>query len=258
MPDVMFNFDTGRFDYTGLTSAEGDTFYIRLDGTSTPTAVIPFTEGLFIPTNKQASLGNTSGDPRVVIGYSSSTGSLTTLGGSRAAGTGVNLLFQGGSATVSGQNGGKVVLLGGSGSGAGISGWVNVGGGNNSPTGTLTVDDLFSEGSIIAYDFIGSDREIDDGNSGTADTIDWGAGNVHKSTLTGNVTYTFTAPKGVGLVFLKVIQGSGPYTITWPASAKFHDNVDPTISTVNASVNVFTFLYDGTNYNCLGVATNLS
>ena len=38
------------------------------------------------------------------------------------------------------------------------------------------------------------DAEFDNGNSSTADTIDWGVGNKQKSTLTGNCTYTFTAP----------------------------------------------------------------
>lgn len=90
--------------------------------------------------------------------------------------------------------------------------------------------------------------ETDDGNSSTADTIDWTLSNKHKSTLTGNVTYTFTAPGGPCNLIFKVIQGAGPYTITWPASVKWPGGVAPIISTGNAAVDIFSFYYDGSNY----------
>jgi len=89
---------------------------------------------------------------------------------------------------------------------------------------------------------------IDDGNSSTADTIDFSAGNVHKSTLTGNCTYTFTAPPTGSVVVLKVIQGSGPYTVTWPGTVKWPAGAAPTLTTTNAHMDVFTFLWDGTDY----------
>ncbi|HWA29097.1 MAG TPA: hypothetical protein VG734_25835 [Lacunisphaera sp.] len=90
--------------------------------------------------------------------------------------------------------------------------------------------------------------EIDDGNSGTADTIDWSAGGAHKSTLTGNCTYTFTSPGGVTSLVLKVVQGSGPYTVTWPATVKWAAGVAPTLSIANGAVDIFSFYFDGTNY----------
>ncbi len=89
---------------------------------------------------------------------------------------------------------------------------------------------------------------VDDGNSSTADTIDFSAGNVHKSTLTGTCVYTFTAPPTGQVVVLKVIQGSGPYTVTWPGTVKWPAATAPTLTTTNGHMDVFTFLWDGTDY----------
>lgn len=46
MTEVLINPSTGNFDQVGLTQSSADAFYIRLDGTSTTTASIPFAEGL--------------------------------------------------------------------------------------------------------------------------------------------------------------------------------------------------------------------
>lgn len=121
----------------------------------------------------------------------------------------------------------------------------------------FTTDNTWS-GSNVFSESYGGDVETDDGNSSTADTIDWGNSNFHKSTLTGNVTYTFTAPTPVGIYILKVVQGSGPYTITWPATVKFPANIDPVLSQGSGDVDVFTFYFDGTNYNCIGASFDLS
>lgn len=91
--------------------------------------------------------------------------------------------------------------------------------------------------------------EVDDGNSSTADTIDWGAGNFHKSTMTGNCTYTFTAPDGDGRFQLMLVQdGTGSRTATWPAAVKWPSGTAPTLSTAANSIDIITFYYDGTSY----------
>lgn len=88
----------------------------------------------------------------------------------------------------------------------------------------------------------------DDGNSSTADTIDWTNGSIHKSSLTGNVTYTFTAPTGVSRLTLLIYTGGSAYTVTWPASVKWTGGTAPTITTAASKVDICTFIYDGTNY----------
>jgi hypothetical protein len=91
--------------------------------------------------------------------------------------------------------------------------------------------------------------EIDNGNSSTADTIDWKVGNKQKSTLTGNCVYTFTAPNGPCNVLLKVVQdATGGRTVTWPASVKWSEGVAPYLSTVANAVDIISFYFDGTNY----------
>ncbi len=90
---------------------------------------------------------------------------------------------------------------------------------------------------------------VDNGNSGTADTIDWSAGDIQKSTLTGNVTYTFTAPLGIGGFTLEIIQdATGGRTITWPATVDWVGGTAPTIGAAAAAVTVISFYYNGARY----------
>lgn len=113
-------------------------------------------------------------------------------------------------------------------------------------TGTTVVE---FKGDIKLDGHIYADGEVDDGNSGTADTIDWGTGNFHKSTLTGNVTYTFTAPDGPGRYQLMLVQdATGSRTATWPATVKWPGGTAPTLSTAASAVDIITFYYNGTNY----------
>lgn len=92
--------------------------------------------------------------------------------------------------------------------------------------------------------------EIDNGNSSSADTITWSAGQKQKSTLTANCTYTFTAPtSGVGNFLLKIVQGgSGSYTVTWPGTVKWEAGTAPTLSTGVGDIDFISLYYDGTNY----------
>ena len=101
----------------------------------------------------------------------------------------------------------------------------------------------FTFGANTAY-FV----ETDNGNSGTADTIDWTLSNKQKSTLTGNVTYTFTAPGGPASLILKVLTGAGSFTATWPAAVKWAGGTAPTITTTASRMDLICFYYDGTNY----------
>ena len=55
-------------------------------------------------------------------------------------------------------------------------------------TGNLVMDNM----DIALVKLLTLHGEIDDGNSGAADVINWNAGAAHKSTLTGNVTLAFT------------------------------------------------------------------
>ena len=90
----------------------------------------------------------------------------------------------------------------------------------------------------------------DEGNSGTADTIDflsryrW----THKSTLTGNVTYTLSNPVTGGVYTILIFTGAGSFTVTWPATVKWSGGTAPTITVTAARMDLVVLTWDGTNY----------
>lgn len=115
--------------------------------------------------------------------------------------------------------------------------------GNTSPSYTLDVTGTGRFTKTVSF------TEIDNGNSSTADTIDWTQGNKQKSTLTGNCTYTFTAPGSpTSLVFKLVQDATGSRTVTWPAAVKWSGGTAPTLTTTANKVDIITFYYDGTTY----------
>lgn len=109
---------------------------------------------------------------------------------------------------------------------------------------TPTITSVWNFGAHTAYF-----TETDNGNSGTADTIDWTLSNKQKSTLTGNCTFTFTAPTGPCSLVLKLVQdGTGTRTVTWPAAVHWSGGTAPTLTTTINKVDIITFYYDGTTY----------
>ena len=134
-------------------------------------------------------------------------------------------------------------------------------GGQTQKGGTAASEDLTlsstshgTKGNIVLEDnakakTVTFNSEIDNGDSGAADTIDWKAGQKQKSTLTDDCTYTFTAPVGPCNVILKVVQdGTGSRLVTWPASVKWPAGTAPTLTTTPAGIDIISFYYDGTNY----------
>ena len=91
--------------------------------------------------------------------------------------------------------------------------------------------------------------EIDDGDTGATQTTDWTTGNHHKSTLTANCTYTFTAPGGAAFLALRMVQGgAGGFAPTFPGTVKLAGgSFTPTAAA--GSVDTIVFDFDGTNYN---------
>lgn len=111
-------------------------------------------------------------------------------------------------------------------------------------TGKIVTSASVNFGAFTAYF-----TETDNGNSSTTDTIDWTLSNKQKSTLTGNCTFTFTAPPGPCSLVLKLVQdGTGSRTVTWPAAVHWSGGVAPTLTTTASRVDIITFYYDGTTY----------
>jgi len=116
-----------------------------------------------------------------------------------------------------------------------------------------TIDD---SGNIVATSckctaFVGTDAVVANGDSGTSKTINWNDGNIQSVTMTGDCTFTFTAPTGaVGHLTLILTQdATGNRATTFPATVKAGGGFAIDTSNSDASeVDVVTFAWDGTTY----------
>lgn len=91
---------------------------------------------------------------------------------------------------------------------------------------------------------------VDEGTiSTTSMTVNWSSGNEHKAILNSNTTISFSNGVIGGRYVLLLKQDStGSRTVTWPVSVLWPGSSTPTLSTTGSKTDLFTFLYDGTNY----------
>ncbi len=107
--------------------------------------------------------------------------------------------------------------------------------------GTYTAVTTDSKGRVtsgIPYDW----NVVASSGSGTV-ALDCSLHDKHQITLTGNCTFTFTNSVSGQTIAVKIIQGSGPYTPTFPA-AKWAGGTPPTVSTGNGAIDEFVFQRD--------------
>lgn len=96
--------------------------------------------------------------------------------------------------------------------------------------------------------YINSFTQVDNGNSGSAKTVDWTLGNFQKITISESTTITFTAPSGIGdQLILKCTHSLGGATVTLPANVSLNTVYD-VFDTTNGVTNIVSLVYDGTNY----------
>lgn len=98
--------------------------------------------------------------------------------------------------------------------------------------------------------------------SGVSSTIDLASANVFSHSLAANTTFTFSNAPATGTAFsfvLKLTQGSGAYTATWP-NTSWNDGNVPVISSGNNEVDIFVFFtHDGgTNWYGFTAGQNMS
>jgi hypothetical protein len=111
--------------------------------------------------------------------------------------------------------------------------------GTDSGTGDVTVD--------LAPHYYSPIHDLAAGSA-----VDWANGNVQKKSPSGNTTFTFSNGVAGGRYALVITRASAGQTDTWPAAVKWSGGTVPTPSG-NGKKDVFTFLYDGTDY--IGSAT---
>lgn len=125
----------------------------------------------------------------------------------------------------------------------------------------LQANGIAGDYSVWAYlgsawrDLGGQHKRYDTGSGNGSQTIDFNSstsGSVTRFfTLSGgNATFTFSNPPKAGtLITIVLIQdGTGSRTVTWPATVKWTAGTAPTLTTTASKRDVFTFVYDGSNY----------
>lgn len=107
---------------------------------------------------------------------------------------------------------------------------------------TLAVGGALKAGSKATFNGQYVSPLVADGDSGTAKTIDFAAGNEHYLTLTGNVTLTFSNPVDGGRYVVNVNTGAGGFTVTWPAKVRWSGST-PVVTATAGKLDLFTFEY---------------
>ncbi len=95
--------------------------------------------------------------------------------------------------------------------------------------------------------------------SGTTQTIDWATGSsqtIDAASTTGTLVLTFSNPVSGGRYILKTLGKTGR-AWTMPTSL-WAGGVKPTVTAVDGAIDVFQFIYDGTNYIGSIIAQNVS
>jgi len=86
-------------------------------------------------------------------------------------------------------------------------------------------------------------------NNGSTASIDWCKGNKQSITLTEDTTISFSDPPGPSSLQLIMTQGSGGnHEPIFPANVLFPKGNQPAASNADGSIDIWSFLYDGTNY----------
>jgi hypothetical protein len=91
--------------------------------------------------------------------------------------------------------------------------------------------------------------ELSNGSSGSALTLNLSNGAAQSVTLSANTTFTLSNAIAGGSYVIRIIQGSGSYTVTWAGSNVFWPGgFAPVITTTAGFVDLINFYFDGTNY----------
>lgn len=126
----------------------------------------------------------------------------------------------------------------------------------SSPTDTLSLTssdktvDVTGNSSTDTIDFRDPSNVVL-GNSGSSLAIDWQAdGPVQEVTLDDDCTITLSNPRAGVVYVLKITQdGTGGWTVTWPADVRWLDNnTAPVITPTADRTDLINLYYDGARY----------
>jgi hypothetical protein len=120
-------------------------------------------------------------------------------------------------------------------------------------TGTVTLPTTAMGNSALSgVKTVTFNSVVDEGNSGTTKTLDFGTSQYKKVTMTGACTFTFTAPPGPCVLIVDIYQdGTGGRVMTLPASVKWpggYSASDKLLSTTASARDKLILHYNGTDY----------
>lgn len=108
-----------------------------------------------------------------------------------------------------------------------------------------------SSGNITSAALANSDLPAPSANTISSTAIDWstvGAGaGIYTKTLAANTTFTFSNAVAGQTIVVVLTNTASNYTVTWPGTVKWSGGVTP-VMTTGAKKDVYTFVYDGTDY----------
>lgn len=117
---------------------------------------------------------------------------------------------------------------------------------NGNVTLTHSTDVLTLSGALAISKAV-RETIYDNGDSGASKAINLDNGNLQKVRITGNVAITQTTPTATGRYTLKVLIDGSSRTYSL-SGIKWAGGVAPTYSTAAGSVDIFSIMYDGTDY----------
>jgi len=117
-------------------------------------------------------------------------------------------------------------------------------------TSSVTV----SSGSVITSNAQYSTKKFALTDGATI-ALDWNNANVQYVLLGSGRTFTFANPIDGGRYILICKENAGSNTVTWPAAVKWSGGTIPTLTATSGQVDVFTFVYDGTNGDYYGASS---
>lgn len=266
LDDVFFQAGTSQTTAVGITQQQADARYAPLGPQFIVRAADPTLN------NERVITAGTG----ITLTDSGAGGALTiAASGGSGAPTTATYITQTADATLSAEQALSALATGPvkvtTGTGVLTSGAINLG---TEVTGTLAASSLGTSGTpefarvgigqaadaAAALAITGQmlSAEFNNGNTSTAQTVNWNSGNEQRSTLTGNVTFTFTNPKaGARYLLILVQDGTGGRTATWPANVKWPSGLAPTLTAGAGAVDLCTFAYSAANSGIYLGACNL-
>jgi hypothetical protein len=101
-------------------------------------------------------------------------------------------------------------------------------------------------------------KDVTADSDGATITFNMATSPIHKVTLGGNRTLAVSnVATSQAFVIILLQDGSGSHTVTWWGSIKWPAATAPVLTTTANRYDVFSFIYDGTNYYCVGAVYNL-